>query len=226
MYFIITTFSTVGYGDISASNVSEKVFCIVIMIVGVTAFAAGTSTLTNLLQTYEIENKAISEKLDVLNRIKKEYYLPLKLYENVKKSIKYQHNNDIEDMVQFLDTLPQDLKVEVSLFIFESTFKQFEFFYDRPVSFITWICPLLKPLIKLKDQYVFFEGDDISCIYFMQNGNAGYVLPRHQNVMYIRLNPGLYFGVSCIVGSFMDQDNFEIDSWMTKRDVIKRQFTI
>ena len=24
----------------------------------------------------------------------------------------------------------------------------------------------------------------------------------------------------------MDQDNFEIDSWMTKRDVIKRQFTI
>ena len=126
--------------------------------------------MTNLLQTYEIENKAISEKLDVLNRIKKEYYLPLKLYENVKKSIKYQHNNDIQDMVQFLDTLPQDFKVEASLFIFESTFKQFEFFYDRSVSFITWICPLLKPLIKLNEQYIFFEDDDITCIYFFRQG--------------------------------------------------------
>ena len=52
-YFIITTFSTVGYGDISATNPIEKVFCIIIMFLGVTAFAAGTSELTNLLQTYD-----------------------------------------------------------------------------------------------------------------------------------------------------------------------------
>ena len=52
-YFIITTFSTVGYGDISANNTYEKIFCIIVMVVGVTAFAAGTSTLTNLLQTFD-----------------------------------------------------------------------------------------------------------------------------------------------------------------------------
>lgn len=73
----MTTFSTVGYGDISANNTAEKIFCIVVMIVGVTAFAAGTSTLTNLLSSYEQENKNVQEKIDVLNRIYKEYYLPL-----------------------------------------------------------------------------------------------------------------------------------------------------
>ena len=56
-YFIITTFSTVDYGDYSANNTSETIFCIVTMVVGVTAFAMGTSTLTNLLQTYDTENK-------------------------------------------------------------------------------------------------------------------------------------------------------------------------
>lgn len=55
-YFIITTFSTVGYGDISATNETEKVFCILIMVAGVTAFAAGTSELTNLLSNYDHEN--------------------------------------------------------------------------------------------------------------------------------------------------------------------------
>ena len=58
-YFIITTFSTVGYGDISANNKFEKIFCILVMVVGVTAFAAGTSTLTNLLQTFDQENKTM-----------------------------------------------------------------------------------------------------------------------------------------------------------------------
>ena len=122
-YFIITTFSTVGYGDISANNFSEKIFCIIVMCVGVTAFAAGTSTLTNLIQNYDTENKAMQEKIDVLNRIYKEYFLPLKLYENVKKSIKYQFQNDIDDIMKFVEGLPQDLRLEVTLFIFESTFK-------------------------------------------------------------------------------------------------------
>ena len=93
-YFIITTFSTVGYGDISASNSIEKVFCIVIMCIGVTAFAAGTSELTMLLQTYDQENARLQEKIIVLNRLYKEYQLPLSIYENVKQSIRYQYSND------------------------------------------------------------------------------------------------------------------------------------
>lgn len=65
----MTTFSTVGYGDISISNLAEKIFCICVMIIGVTAFAAATSTLTNLLQTFDLENKNVQEKIDVLNQI-------------------------------------------------------------------------------------------------------------------------------------------------------------
>lgn len=109
----------------------------------------------------------MQEKIEILNRIYSEYCLPLKLYENVKKSIKYQYKNDIEDMISFVTTLPQDLRLEVTLFIFESALNN-EFFKDRPISFIAWICPLLKPMIKLNDQYIFFEGDDINCIYFLQ----------------------------------------------------------
>ena len=101
-YFIITTFSTVGYGDISATNTLEKFFCIIIMCVGVTAFAAGTSELTNLLQTYDQENSRLQEKIFILNRIYKEYNLPLNVYENVKQSIRYQFKNDIEELVTFI----------------------------------------------------------------------------------------------------------------------------
>lgn len=127
-YFIITTFSTVGYGDMSASNIYEHIFCIIVMVIGVTAFAAATSSLTNLIQSYDMENSKLEEKVQMLNRIYKEYQLPLKLYENVKKSLKLEYKNDIEDLLNFVEQLPQDLRIEVSLFIFEKTFKQIIFF--------------------------------------------------------------------------------------------------
>ena len=37
----------------------------------------------------------------MLNRIYKEYQLPLKLYENVKKSLKYQYKNDMGFLQKF-----------------------------------------------------------------------------------------------------------------------------
>lgn len=72
-YFMITTFSTVGYGDISIQNSVEKLFCIFVMVIGVTAFASGTSFLTNLLQTYDQENSRLHERVVQLNHIYKEY---------------------------------------------------------------------------------------------------------------------------------------------------------
>lgn len=92
LYFTITTFSTVGYGDISAHNFIEKLFCIFVMISGVTAFATGTSAMTNLISTYDHENAKLQERVVILNRIYKDYCLPLTLYENVKKSLKYIYN--------------------------------------------------------------------------------------------------------------------------------------
>jgi len=37
-YFILTTTATVGYGDISASTSIERLFCMVLMLIGVACF--------------------------------------------------------------------------------------------------------------------------------------------------------------------------------------------
>lgn len=46
LYFTVTTITTVGYGDISANNPIEQMFCMVIMLIGVIGFSLATSTLT------------------------------------------------------------------------------------------------------------------------------------------------------------------------------------
>jgi len=47
-YFTTTTITTVGYGDISGNTVVEKIYCIIIMMIGVISFSFASASLTNL----------------------------------------------------------------------------------------------------------------------------------------------------------------------------------
>ena len=45
-YFMITTMTTVGYGDISGTNTTERIYCIILMLIGVLTFSYATGMLT------------------------------------------------------------------------------------------------------------------------------------------------------------------------------------
>jgi hypothetical protein len=53
LYFIVSTTSTVGYGDLSASTSIERIFCILIMLAGVTAFTFLSGSLSSVLSNYD-----------------------------------------------------------------------------------------------------------------------------------------------------------------------------
>lgn len=44
------------------------------------------------------------------------------------------------------------------------------------------------------DQYLYYETDKITEIYFMTKGSAGFVLPLNTNIVYIDILKGDYFG--------------------------------
>lgn len=106
----------------------------------------------------------------------------MKLYERVKKTLKYKFSKDTDDLVEFINELPPNLKLEVALFIHESAFRKIKFIRDQSNAFINWICPLLIPQIQSPGEYIYFERDEFNCIYFLKSGSAGMVLPRHQNL--------------------------------------------
>jgi hypothetical protein len=50
LYFSGITFTTVGYGDITAISVIEKIVAVFLMITGVIAFSFATGTLASIIQ--------------------------------------------------------------------------------------------------------------------------------------------------------------------------------
>ena len=62
-YFIMTTVSTVGYGDISPSNSVERVFGSILMFLGVMCFTFVSGALASILQAHDSREAALQEKV-------------------------------------------------------------------------------------------------------------------------------------------------------------------
>jgi len=63
--------------------------------------------------------------------------------------------------------------------------------------------------------YIYFEGDEITCIYFLKRGSCGFVLPQYSNIKYIDVDAGATFGLVDIVGNMImnkEQEGFALKS--------------
>jgi hypothetical protein len=76
-----------------------------------------------------------------------------------------------------------------------------KFFKGRSNSFISWMCPLLKPQFFDLNEFIHTEGDEIHDIHFLVDGQCCFVLPSFNNQSYIEIKIGNYFGISDIIGS-------------------------
>jgi len=76
VYWSFTTMTTVGYGDISAKTVAERVFAIVGMLMGGFVLSAIISKLVLVVEEADLGKKAMKKKLLMVEEWVKDLHLP------------------------------------------------------------------------------------------------------------------------------------------------------
>ena len=118
-YFTVTTIMTVGYGDITAQSLIEKIVCIVVMSIGVVAFSFATGSISSIISNSDSKAAMLKEKMKTLDQIQSEYDIDRELYNKVMRAIQYEHNQSAsaKGVVEFMDELPTKLRLEVAMAI-------------------------------------------------------------------------------------------------------------
>ena len=117
-YFILTTITTVGYGDITGTTTYELLFSMCVEFVGLTFFSFLTGTISVMFsgdQSFESLINARMEQLDLwllrLENCNKAEKIPNKLYDIIKEFIQdafvYDYNLIIEEFPFFHELPPQ-----------------------------------------------------------------------------------------------------------------------
>lgn len=68
-YFVVTTMTTVGYGDMSAGTTVEQFYIVILMLCGVFVFSLVTASLASIVASMDSDNAHLTEKVNFLNRI-------------------------------------------------------------------------------------------------------------------------------------------------------------
>eukprot|EP00347_Sterkiella_histriomuscorum_P024049 403332479 len=194
MYFTLTTITTVGFGDIVGVSIEERVMCIVLMIIGVFSFSFSISSLSSMLSSIDTRNANLNEKLSTLNKIQKQYQIGFEFYRRLKQALKYDYQRNAAVQFGFLNELPQNLKIELSLIMHKEIVKKIFFFQKKPPHFIAFIGPLLKPLHIEEGNYIYKEKDPIEEIFFLIKGKAALVHKDIKDSAYMIIDQGYFFG--------------------------------
>ena len=84
--------------------------------------------------------------------------------------------------------------------MYKLTQERIQFFKKKTdKNFIEWICPLLKVVMLISDMQIYREQEEIMAIYFLEQGEAAYVLPRYQNAPFVKISASETFGLIDII---------------------------
>jgi hypothetical protein len=135
-----------------------------------------------------------------------------KLSKLVIRLIKLKSMYKPDNIDSIMQELPQFVRNQLLRSMY-SDFVEINFFnnkcHDKELL-LSWIIPKFKQDLVSEESNMYQEGDKLTKIFFLGDGEAGFVLPRFRNSVFIKICKGDHFGHLDIAGSLYNTDfNFE-----------------
>ena len=231
-YFVLTALTTVGYGDINAQNDEERVFGIVMMLVGVAVFSYVMSEFSDQINIYnqtfgDVDKGSLLQNwLNLLQSFSKGKKIDKKLINDIEKHFEFFWKNNrmggIEKNNKFLVNLPKKIKEQVVDYFWGDFFKRFSnfFLYKEKINNILYhrkfvkfyfeLSFLIMPRLFEVNEIIYNQNDDVEEMYFIIIGmvEIGYknnynAEPKYYHILYNRDYFGGYYTLYNIRSEFV-----------------------
>ena len=172
VYFIMATVTSVGYGDVVAFNLNEKIFQCIILISGTIAYSWIVSSLSNYIKKQNEKSIAYEKRVKILEEIQlKNPQLSRNLYEKIARFIHYRKYSEKHDRNLILDNLPISLRNSLVIEMYKPIVNKFIFFKNfQNADFIVRVILAFKPILAVKGDLLVQEGEFLEDIIFVKEG--------------------------------------------------------
>ena len=173
IYYIITTLTTVGYGDISPDSLIEIIFRVILLAFGIVGYSWLISSISNGINKENFASINFANECQILEEIRMTYKkLPYKLYSNIINHLKHKHFYQKKyDKHLLFNSLPYSLKNNLIVSMYNYQLEKFHFFKNISNSnFLVDILTCFSPISALKGDILLRENDLIEEMYFVKEG--------------------------------------------------------
>lgn len=199
IYWVFVTITTIGYGDITPKNNTEKVYAMSVMALGVAFYSLTIGNLTTLIATMDQKTRIMNTKLETLQDLAKEIKMPVSLKERIRKTVIHNCNENLSlyNETHIISELPSGIRSEVSLYLHKTIIEKIKFFHNKDPSFLALTVPKLKHMSCAEHEYLYHIDDDAyeSIFYIVFFIKSGRIMLKASNGVTFRAYPiGSYFG--------------------------------
>ena len=172
-YFLVTTITTVGYGDITCSSFGERIFHILLLAIGSIFYSYIISTIGNYIKNDSNAKIKYNNDLSILENIRIAYSdMPFKLYKNIRRYLESKSSSQEKyDINSLIDGLPFTLKNNILFTMYKTVINNFKFFKKNDNSeFIAQVLTNFILVISKKNEFLVYEGEMLDEIIFVKDG--------------------------------------------------------
>ena len=173
-YYLITTMTTVGYGNIvCASTFREYFFQLILLSAGITVYSWIVSNVGNYVKNESNASIRFNKDEAILEEIRILYpNMPFSLYKKIYHHLGLRKIRQRQcDSNILINSLPHSLKNQIIFAMHEQTIKNFKIFKgNQNTDFTIRLLTNFIPLISKKNAFLIHEGQLINNIIFVQEG--------------------------------------------------------
>ena len=180
IYYIITTMTTVGYGDIQGDSFLEIIFRLILLAIGIVVYSWLISSISNSINKESFTSINYTNECKVLEEIRiTRSKLPYSLYSKIINYLKAKHFYQTKyDKNLLIKSLPYTLKNSLYLSMYKLTLERFYFFKGiSNTNFLVDILSYYSPKTASKDEILIKEDDIIEEIIFVREGKLSLEIP-------------------------------------------------
>ena len=173
LYFMITTMTTVGYGDIVCVSFIERIYHIILLFIGTLLYTFLVSKIGNYLRDESHEQIKLSKDLNILESIRISYpTMPFKLYNKIKNHLLSIFKKRKKTGISLLiNGVPDAIKNDLLFKIYSKVINGFIIFKEvKNSNFVLQMLTSFIPVVSKKEEIIILEGEIIRNIVFVKDG--------------------------------------------------------
>jgi hypothetical protein len=184
-YWAITTLATVGYGDIVPCNNIEKIYCIIVMLIGGGIFAYNINKLSYIFGDISKNAREYKANLKVLNQMMIRRKLNSNLQSKIRNYFHYIYKKENKKQLELENALflklSKELQQEIILNSNASILKQSKFFCNNfSEEFLQKIVFKMKPKLYSPEEIIFNDGEINPSVFFITQGKVKLFFDNHK----------------------------------------------
>ncbi len=223
LYFILVSFFSIGYGDITPKNFNERVISLFLLTVGCLVFSYALSSLSNIFSQIDKKREIYNKRESILKEIKIEYKLSQVLENRIKNSLKHDLNSWNEDRLNLLDSLPPILKNQLYLKMYENKIQNLIFFHSQSYEFITFAISYLKSVKFSRNDYIISIGEIIYEMYLNIKGVIGIELgSKYKKQEICQIHKNFQFGDILMYSNQQSKLSYKVKTYSSELFILSK----